>query len=67
MPDTYNKKQREKKRELKKKMKLEKRELKKDSPKKDPLIAWGDAPENKTLTPAERSAKESIKENNLNE
>jgi hypothetical protein len=61
--ETYNKKQREKKRDLKKKKKLEKRELRKDEPKKGVEIAWASAPENRTLTQEEKASKETNRVN----
>lgn len=66
MSETYEKKQREKKRDLKKKMKLEKRLLKKDGSQNSTEIAWDSAPVNRTLSAIEISEKEMIKSNNLN-
>ena len=65
--ETFNKKEREKKRAKKKKMKKEKRESRNENVEKGGLeIDWSMAPENKTLTPRERAAKDATKANNLN-
>ena len=48
--ETFNKKQREKKRLEKKKSKLEKRENRKNNEKSSIEIDWASAPENNTLT-----------------
>ena len=51
--ETFNKKQREKKRLEKKKSKLEKRENRKNNEKGSIEIDWASAPENNTLTSEE--------------
>jgi len=53
--ETFLKKQREKDRAQKRKMKIQKRETKKEGTEKGLEIDWSSAPENKTLTEAERA------------
>ena len=55
--ETFNKKQREKNRNLKKKEKLEKKEMRRASSSGGSEIDWESAPENKTLTQDEERQK----------
>ncbi|TNE54754.1 MAG: hypothetical protein EP338_06350 [Bacteroidetes bacterium] len=55
--ETFNKKQREKKRAQRKKEKLEKKELRRGDSTAAIEIDWSSAPENKTLSDAEEAQK----------
>ncbi len=61
--ETFNKKQREKERARKKKLKQEKRDSRRENGDTGLEIDWSSAPENKTLTEAERAKMESNKGN----
>ena len=62
--ETFNKKQREKKRLEKKKSKLEKRENRKNNEKGSIEIDWASAPENNTLTSEELAYRKNQRQNN---
>ena len=64
--ETFNKKQREKKRLEKKKSKLEKRVNRKNNEKGSIEIDWASAPENNTLTSEELASRKNQRQNNTN-
>lgn len=62
--ETFNKKQREKERARKKKAKRDKRDLRRDSSESGLQIDWSSAPENNTLTEAEREQQQKNQQSN---
>ena len=62
--ETFEKKEREKKRAMKKRQKLAKKEAKAAEDKQELTIDWSSAPENKTLSQSEESERAATKVKN---